>query len=115
MKVDEFKDQLQILKNTNESNKKTIFNMSNSILTMKKLFNKLITSSELPSYQKEMKNLKNVQERLRQQYLREQESQKFYRENPNAPLPWNFEMLVTKAFNNRVQNEWDKSKLGGWS
>jgi hypothetical protein len=87
--------------------------MSNSILTMKKLFNKLITSSELPSYQKEMKNLKNVQERLRQEYLREQESQKFYRENLNAALPWDFELIVTKAFNNKGQKGGDKNKLDG--
>ena len=90
MKVDEFKDQLQILKNTNESNKKTIFNMTNSILTIKKPLNKLITSSELQSQLKEMKNLKNLQEGLRQQYLWEQEIQKFQRENPNASLPWDF-------------------------
>ena len=86
MKVDEFKDQLQILKNTNESNKKTIFNMSNSIVTMKKLFNKLMTSGELPYYLEEIKNPKNVQERLRQEYLREKQIQKYQRENPNATL-----------------------------
>ena len=84
MKVDEFKDQLQILKNTNESNKKTIFNMSNSILTSKKLFNKILSSQELPLY------------------LSDKMSRK----------PWNFKLIFFKMLDNKCLKQGDKNKLG---
>ena len=93
MKVDEFKDQLQILKNTNESNKKTIFNMSNSKLTIKKLLNKIITNQELPSYLKELK------------------TQKFFRENTNSRT-WDFEQIFNDTFNNKEQKVGDTNKIG---
>ena len=93
MKVDEFKDQLQILKNTNESNKKTIFKMSKSILTMKKLFDKILNSKELPSY------------------LEEKLIYTFNKQNPSAKS-WYLEWILTQAFNNKSQKEGDKNKLG---
>jgi hypothetical protein len=34
-------------------------------------------------------------------------------ENPTTTKPWDFEMLVTKAFNNKGQKQGDKNKLHG--
>jgi hypothetical protein len=36
-------------------------------------------------------------------------------ENPSTTKPWDVELLVTKAFNNKGQKQGDKNKLGGWS
>ena len=55
MKVDEFKDQLQILNTKLEKNKETIFKMTKHNLYLKNSFSKIMTCTQLPEYLAEIK------------------------------------------------------------
>ena len=68
--------------------------MYNGKLTMKKLLVQIIASQELPLYLEKLKK------------------ENFFRENPNS-RPWDFEKIVTDAFNNKGQKVGDESQLWG--
>jgi hypothetical protein len=92
--------------------------MSKSILTMKNLFNKVMTSDQLPLYLEKLKGLKNLK-KLRNQKLLEtyNKEQTFLKEQirlyallkNQSCKSWDIKQIVTKAFNNTNQREGDKN------
>ena len=108
MKVDEFKDQLQILNTKLEKNKETIFKITKHGKKQKNLLKHILSYSKLPEYLKEMSLIEEKIKIIREDQLLAKEILDLETHSPFdslQPTKFNINHFLIKAYENKNLSE----------